>query len=54
MRHRRATAAGGTYYFTVNLAERDTDLLVRHIDDLRAVMGKTGSVGTMSVPTPKK
>ena len=40
MRYRRATAAGGTYYFTVNLAERDTDLLVRHIDDLHAVIGK--------------
>ncbi len=38
MRYRRANAAGGTYFFTVNLAERRSDLLVRHIDDLRAAM----------------
>ena len=38
MRYRRADVAGGTYFFTVNLAERQSDLLVRHIDDLRAVM----------------
>ena len=29
---------GGTYFFTVNLAERRSDTLVRHIDDLRAAM----------------
>jgi putative transposase len=40
MRYRRANAAGGTYFFTVNLAERRFDLLVRHIDDLRASMKK--------------
>jgi REP element-mobilizing transposase RayT len=38
MRYRRADAAGGTYFFTVNLAERRSDVLVRHIDDLRAAM----------------
>ena len=38
MRYRRASAAGGTYFFTVNLAERGADILVRHIDELRAVM----------------
>jgi len=38
MRYRRANAARGTYFFTVNLAERRSDLLVRHIDDLRAAM----------------
>jgi putative transposase len=38
MRYRRADAAGGTYFFTVNLAERRSDLLVRHIDDLCAAM----------------
>jgi len=38
MRYRRANAAEGTYFFTVNLAEQRSDLLVRHIDDLRAVM----------------
>ena len=38
MRYRRADAAGGTYFFTVNLAERRSNLLVRHIEDLRAAM----------------
>ncbi len=38
MRYRRADTAGATYFFTVNLAERRSDVLVRHIDDLRAVM----------------
>ena len=38
MCYRRTDAAGGTYFFTVNLAERHSDLLVRHIDDLRAAM----------------
>ncbi len=40
MRYRRASAAGGMYFFTVNLAERSSDRLVRHVDDLRAVMKK--------------
>ena len=38
MRYRRADAAGGTYFFTVNLVERRSDLLVRHIDELRVTM----------------
>ena len=38
MRYRRADTTGGTYFFTVNLAERRSDLLVRHIADLRTVM----------------
>ena len=38
MRYRRADAARGTTFFTVNLTERRSDLLVRHIDDLRAAM----------------
>jgi len=33
MRYLRANAAGGTYFFTDNLAERRSDLLVRHIDN---------------------
>lgn len=37
MRSRRADAAGRTYFLTVNLAERRSDALVRHIDDLHAV-----------------
>ncbi|RFC35883.1 MAG: hypothetical protein DID92_2727743803 [Candidatus Nitrotoga sp. SPKER] len=38
MRYRCAEAAESAYFFTVNLAERRSDLLVRHIDDLRAAM----------------
>lgn len=38
MHNRRAKVAGGAYSFTVNLAERHSDLLVRHIEDLRTVM----------------
>jgi putative transposase len=38
MRYRRSRAPGGTWFFTVNLADRHADLLVRHIDDLRAAV----------------
>lgn len=38
MRYRRANVPGGTYFFTVNLAERQRTLLVNHIDLLRAVI----------------
>ena len=38
MRYRHADATGSTYFFTVNLAERRSDILVRHIDDLRAAI----------------
>ncbi len=34
-RYRRAEIKGGTYFFTVTLADRSGDLLVRHIDHLR-------------------
>lgn len=40
MRYRRADAAGATYFFTVNLAERGTDILVRHVNDLRTVINQ--------------
>ena len=33
--YRRNFLPGGTFFFTVNLLERDRDLLVRHIDVLR-------------------
>ena len=34
--YRRDWLPGGTYFFTVNLAQRrDTDLLTRHVDLLR-------------------
>lgn len=32
MRYRWADVAGGTYFFTVNLAERKRTLLVEHLD----------------------
>jgi putative transposase len=35
MRYRRANAAGGKYFFTVNLADRSRRLLVERVDDLR-------------------
>jgi putative transposase len=38
MRYRRADVAGGTYFFTVNLADRSSRLLVEHINDLRAAV----------------
>src|SRR5579872_411922 len=33
--YRRVRVPGGTYFFTVNLADRDTSLLTDHIDALR-------------------
>jgi len=38
--YRRLRVAGGTYFFTVNLAERGSDLLVREVRILRAVVGR--------------
>jgi putative transposase len=38
MRYRRSRTAGGTYFFTVNLADRRSDILLRYIDELRAVV----------------
>ncbi|WP_069471024.1 REP-associated tyrosine transposase [Candidatus Marithrix sp. Canyon 246] len=35
MQYRRYRVAGGTYFFTVNLADRSSSLLVEHIDLLR-------------------
>lgn len=40
MRYRRSTVDGATWFFTVNLAERKNDLLVRHIDLLRDAVRK--------------
>jgi putative transposase len=36
-RYRRAHVPGATYLFTVNLLNRRSDLLVRHVDLLRSV-----------------
>jgi len=35
MQYRRANVKGGTYFFTVNLAERNKPLLIDHVDILR-------------------
>jgi len=33
--YRRFRVPGGTYFFTINLREQRSDLLMRHIDALR-------------------
>jgi putative transposase len=38
-RYRRAQIGSGTFFFTVTLADRTSDLLVRHIDVLRRSYG---------------
>jgi putative transposase len=38
MRYRRTNLKGGSYFFTVNLADRKSDLLIKRIDTLRHVM----------------
>ena len=38
MQYRRANIEGGTYFFTVNLAERDRTWLVDAVDELRMVV----------------
>ena len=40
MQYRRADVKGGTYFFTVNLAERNKTLLVDEFDILRGVINK--------------
>ena len=38
MKYRHANVKGGTYFFTVNLAERHRCLLVDHVDVLRTAV----------------
>ncbi|MGC8490610.1 MAG: REP-associated tyrosine transposase [Syntrophobacteraceae bacterium] len=38
MRYRRVKRPGGTYFFTVNLAERNRTFLVDYVDSLRSVI----------------
>jgi len=38
MRYRRANVSGACYFFTVNLADRKSRLLVEHVDLLRAAV----------------
>jgi hypothetical protein len=47
--YRRVRVPGGTYFFTVNLLERDRRLLVEHIDALRAVFSEARGVRPFSV-----
>ena len=35
--YRRAHVEGGVFFFTVTLADRSSDILVRHIDRLRRI-----------------
>jgi len=39
-RYRRLRIEGGTFFFTLALADRGSDLLVRHIDRLRSAYGE--------------
>jgi putative transposase len=39
--YRRFRVPGGTYFFTINLLDRRSDLLVRHIDALREAVRRT-------------
>ena len=41
MHYRRSRIAGGTWFFTVNLHDRRSDLLVRHVDALRSAIMET-------------
>lgn len=43
MRYRRSALAGGTWFFTVNLADRREDYLTRHIEVLRQAVRQTRS-----------
>ena len=38
MRYRRSDVAGGTYFFTINLADRSFRLLLERIEELRAAV----------------
>jgi putative transposase len=42
--YRRNRVPGGTYFFTVNLADRRNDLLTRHIELLRASVKKARAI----------
>ena len=44
--YRRAFVPGGTWFFTVNLLQRNgNDLLVRHIDLLRDIVRRVRGLG---------
>ena len=47
--YRRHRVPGGTYFFTVNLADRRGDLCVRHIDILRAAVRNARTVAPFHI-----
>ncbi len=49
MWYRRAGVAGGTYFFTVNLAGRKRTLLVEHVDVLRVVIQKMNTMRPLHI-----
>ncbi len=49
MHYRRSLVAGGTWFFTVNLADRHQDYLIRHIDVLRQAVRQTRSRHTFEI-----
>ncbi len=49
MQYRRADARGGTYFFTVNLADRSADTLIRHIGALRESMASVKATHPFSL-----
>ena len=40
-RYRRVRIEGGWFFFTVTLADRSSDLLVRHVERLRAAYARS-------------
>ena len=49
MRYRRANIAGVTYFFTVNLADRKSRLLIEQIDLLRSVIRQVRQSHSFSI-----
>ena len=47
--YRRVWVPGGTYFFTVNLLERDCCLLVEHIAALRAAFAQARAMRPFAV-----
>ena len=53
-RYRRALVRGATYFFTVNLRNRRSDLLVRHIDLVRETVCATKARHSVHGTLPTK
>ncbi|BCD84985.1 transposase [Pseudomonas solani] len=50
MRYRRSFVPGGTYFFTVNLADRSSGLLTQHIDLLRLAFRQVRARHPFEIP----